>query len=290
MKLTCDEVRDLAAGFVLGSLAAEEAAAVRGHLADCPEAHAEIRALGGVVPYLADTLEPVEPPAGLRERLLQAAAADDAEPGQAEPAHVLEVSVPSAPAPSATTPIPFPAAARRERRAAARSTSLGAWGLRIAAILAIVVLGAWNLQLQSRLSGVQTELDAAQAYQDGVAAVLDVGTRAGAQTAFLAAAKAGLTSTGVAAAAPDGTVVMAVRGLVPTAGSQVYEAWVIVGKNAPVALGGFTVHGDGTGILRSTSTLAKVGAVLALTLEPLPNATAPAGPVVSAGSLVAPTS
>jgi anti-sigma-K factor RskA len=94
----------------------------------------------------------------------------------------------------------------------------------------------------------------------------------------------------VAASGADGTVVMALHGLTPTAGRQVYEAWVIVGKNAPVAIGGFTVHGDGTGVLRTSSPLAKAGAVLALTLEPLPDPVAPAGPVVSAGSLVAPTS
>ena len=299
MKLTCDDVRDLAAGFVLGALDAEEAAAVREHLAECPEAHAEIHELGGVVPYLADALAPIEPSARLRERLLQAAAADRPAARQPTASATPAAAAPPAPAPSAgpptagpptVTPIRFPSAAERERRAATRAGRLGTWAPRIAAVLAIGVLGAWNLQLQSRLSGVQADLDAAQAYQRGVAAVLDVGTRSGAQTAFLAASKTGFPSTGVAAAAPDGTVVMALRGLVPTAGSQVYEAWVIVGKNAPVALGGFTVHSDGMGILRASTTLARPGAVLALTLEPLPDATAPAGPVVSAGTLVAPTS
>lgn len=281
MKLTCDDVRDLAAAFVLGVLDATEAAAVREHLAECPEAHEEMASLGGVVSYLGGSLDPVEPSAGLRARLLEAAAAD-------------RPALPGADTASATTaaltPIPFPSASERGRRAAGGTGRLGTWALRIAAVLAIAVLGAWNLQLQSRLSGVQADLDAAHTYQQGVAAVLDLGTRSGARTAFLAAAKPGLKTTGVAAAAPDGTVVMALHDLVPTAGSQVYEAWVIVGKNAPVALGGFTVHGDGTGVLRTSTALAQPGAVLALTLEPLPGATAPAGPVVSAGSLVAPTS
>ncbi|HSS36485.1 MAG TPA: zf-HC2 domain-containing protein, partial [Patescibacteria group bacterium] len=61
--LTCDEARDLAAGFVLGALAPDEMVAVREHLATCAEAHPEFEELGGVVPYLADSLEPVEPPA-----------------------------------------------------------------------------------------------------------------------------------------------------------------------------------------------------------------------------------
>ena len=294
MKLTCDDVRDLAAGFVLGALDAAEMAAVREHLADCPEAHAELAELGGVVPDLADTLEPVEPPAGLRARLLAAAAAElaAAEPA-ATPVAAAPVAAapaaPAAPAAAAPAPIAFPTAEERTRRAAGRNR-LGTWALGIAAVLAIAVLGAWNVQLQSQLDNVQASLAAAQAYQRGVAAVLDVGTQSGAQTAFLAAAKPGTRISGVAAAAPDGTLVMALHDLVPTAGDQVYEAWVIVGQNAPVPLGGFTVGTDGTGVLRASTSLAQPGAVLALSLEPQPGATAPAGPIVSAGSLVAPSS
>jgi anti-sigma-K factor RskA len=283
MKLTCDDVRDLAAGFVLGALDAEEMAAVREHLAECPEAHAELAELGGVVPYLADALEPVEPPVSLRARLLQAAAADRTAMAPAAAPAEPPSAVPAA-------PIPFPTGEERSRRAAAGRNRLGTWALGIAAILAIAVLGAWNLQLQSRLSSVQADLDAAQAYQRGVAAVLDVGTQQGSQTAFLAAAKPGTKVGGVAAAAPDGTLLMALHDLAPTAGSEVYEAWVIVGQNAPVPLGGFKVGTDGTGVLRATTSLAQPGAVLALSLEPQPGATAPAGPIVSAGSLVAPTS
>lgn len=295
MTLTCDDVRDLAAGFVLGALDAAEDAAVRAQMADCPDVHAEIVELGGVLPYLAETLDPVEPPATLRERLLAAAAAGPTRvavaPADATTPTASSGPAPVAPvAPAAPAPTPFPAATERERRVAARSDRFGTWALRIAAVLAIVVLGAWNLQLQSRLSGVQADLQAAQAYQRDVAAVLDVGTRPGAQTAFLAAAESGGRTTGIAAASPDGAVIMALRDLAPTAGSQVYEAWVIVGKNAPVALGGFTVGSAGTGTLRASTTLAQPGAVLALTLEPLPDATAPAGPVISAGPLLAPTS
>ena len=47
--LTCDEVRDLAASFVLGALDAAEADAVRAHLASCADPHAEIAELGRVL-------------------------------------------------------------------------------------------------------------------------------------------------------------------------------------------------------------------------------------------------
>ena len=306
MNLICDDVLDLAPGFVLGALEASQMAAVREHLAECPEAHAEVDRLGSVVPYLDASLEPVEPPAGLRARLLEAAGRD--QPGLVGAAAVGAAGIeaggptetaampaapaaPAAPGPAPTpapAPIPFPAAEERDRRTQGRRDRIGRWGMGLAAVLALAVLGGWNLQLQSHLSSVEADLAAAQAYQRGVAAVLDVGTRSGAQTAFLAATKPELKASGVAAAAPDGTLVMAIHDLVPTTGSQVYEAWVIVGQGAPVPLGGFTVAADGMGVLRSTTSLAMPGAVLALSLEPGPDATAPAGPVVTSGSLRAP--
>ena len=44
--MTCDEIRDLAPAFVLGALGPDEEAAVRDHLASCPEPHPEMAELG----------------------------------------------------------------------------------------------------------------------------------------------------------------------------------------------------------------------------------------------------
>ena len=72
--LTCDEVRELAGAFVLGALEPADDAAVRAHLATCPEAHEEIAELGGVLPVLGESVPLVEPPDGLRARIMAAAA------------------------------------------------------------------------------------------------------------------------------------------------------------------------------------------------------------------------
>ena len=299
MTMTCDDARDLAAGFVLGALSSDEAVAVRAHLATCEHEHAEFAELGGVVPYLADSLDPVEPSAALRSRLLAAAAAEGpgvaresaAAPAAAERPGASPV-VPEAPAGAAppasavtTPPIPFPSAADREQRAADRAAGRGTWTLRIAAVLAIVVLGAWNLQLQSRLSGVEGDLAAAQAYRGAVTAVLNAAAQPGAQSGFLAAADPGSQATGLVAAS-GGSVVLAVQNLAPTTGSQVYEAWVIVGDSAPVPLGGFEVGQGGTGVFRGSSALATSGAIVALTLEPTRGATTPTLPVLTLGTIV----
>ncbi|TAK01624.1 MAG: hypothetical protein EPO36_04900 [Chloroflexota bacterium] len=291
MNLTHDDVLDLAAGFVLGALAPEEEAAVRDHLASCPEPHAEIEQLGGVVPYLADLVDPVEPPASLRARILVAAAAERPAPIDAT-ARTPSAATPSAatpaaaPAPSAPAPLPFPTAAERSVRAAAHPPRLGTWAMGIAAVLAVAVLGAWNLQLQGRLSGVEEDLSAATAYQQGVARVLAVATQDGAQVAILTATPDAPTrAAGLAATGTDGTVVISMHDLVPTTGTQVYEAWVIVGDNAPVPLGGFEVGPAGTGVFSGSTALAEPGAILALTLEAAPGATIPNPPVLTVGAL-----
>lgn len=283
MTLTCDDVRDLAAGFVLGALTPEEEAAVRDHLATCAEPHPELAELGGVVPHLAESLPPIEPPVALRARLLAAAAAE--RPTSAVPplAAQAPAAMPPAPAPA---PIPFPTAEERSARAAGRPSRLATWAMGIAAVLAIAVLGAWNLQLQARLSDVEGNLAAATAYQQGVARVLEVATQPGAQTAIMATADAAVSSAkGLAATGPDGTVVISMHDLVPTTGTQVYEAWVIVGEAAPVPLGGFKVGAAGTGVFDGSTALAEPGAILALTLEPGPGATTPSPPVLTVGAL-----
>ena len=298
MTMTCDDARDLAPGFVLGALGLDEALAVRAHLATCEQSHAEFAELGGVVPYLANSLDPVEPPAGLRSRLLAAAAAERPGIGQGSAAAPVAAAAPvtAAPAPvtaaeapsadvAAAPLIPFPTAVDREQRVATRARTRVSWLLRIAAVLAIAVLGAWNLQLQGRLSGVEGDLAAAQAYRAAMTAVLEVAGRPGAQSGFLAAADPGSNATGVAAAS-GGSVVLAVQNLAPTTGTAVYEAWVIVGDAAPVPVGSFQVGVGGTGVFRGSTALATSGAIVALTLEPAPGATTPTLPVLTLGTIV----
>lgn len=303
LNLTHVEALDLAAGYVLGALDADEAAAVRDHLASCPESHELFAELGAVVPALAETVEMVEPPARLRGRILAAAAADlelrgrsavdpapsrgvapeaipqtlAASPPRPSPVAPPDPSPVAPPLPPALTPIPFPT---ETERAARRRTSPLTWAMRIAAVAAIVVLAGWNVVLRG-------QVDAGQRYQAGVAAVLDVATRPGSETAVLGAA-GGDGPRGLAAVAADGSVTMAIRDLSPTEGSQVYEAWVIVGSRAPVPIGGFTVGADGTATFRAASTPARSGAILALTREPRPGPTTPTLPIVSKGVATAP--
>jgi anti-sigma-K factor RskA len=146
--------------------------------------------------------------------------------------------------------------------------------LRIAAVVAIVALGALNLLLQ-------VQLNAAQSYEEGVAAVIDVAVQPGSLTAILTAD--GGTGSGLAAVSASGEVTLAMQALTPTTGDQVYEAWVIAGDGAPVPLGSFKVGRAGTAFFEGSGLPTTGSIVLALTLEPGPGATTPTMPIISKG-------
>jgi hypothetical protein len=269
-ELTCDEVREMAGAFVLGALDAQGDAAVRAHLGGHADGHPEIVELGGVLPAFAEVVPVVEPPAGLKARIMTAAAADLAARRGAAAAAPAPATPASSVAP--TAPVAFPTAEERVARRARAST--GTWLLRIAAVLAIAMLGGWNLLLQNDLS-------AARSYQQSVAAVLDAAARPGSLTAVLAGE--GGTGAGLAAVDSSGNVALAIRNLAPTSGAAVYEAWVIAADGVPVPLGGFQVGQDGTASFHATGLPTASGILLALTLEPGPGATAPTLPIISKG-------
>lgn len=262
-ELTHDEVLDLAASFVLGALDDAEMAAVREHLASCREPHPEIAELAGVVPVLQVAVQPMAPPGALKDRIMAAAAADLEGRGQDSQRAGVGATAPVAPI--------RPSAIPRDRRQFGLS-----WALGIAAVLAISLLGAWNLSLQSQLTN-------AQAYERQVAAVLDAAARPDALTAVMRSDAAD-GPAGLAAVTSDGAMHIAMRDLAPTTGTEVYEAWVIVGDQPPVALGGFQVDSNGVGYLEAAGLPTDPGIVLALTREPRHGATAPSSTPVSLGT------
>jgi anti-sigma-K factor RskA len=265
--LTCDDVRDLAGSFVLGALPAAEADAVRAHLATCPEAHAEVSELGSVLPVLDldASAAGFEPSAGLKGRILAAAAAERAG----------GVAI-GQPAGSTAEPVAFPTADQRAGSASARhGTSTGAWILRIAAVLAIVALTGWNVLLQGQLGD-------SQRYEHHVAEVLQAARQPGSVAAIMS--PDGGTGSGIAAVTSAGVLSMTMHDLAPTSGAQVYEAWVIAADGVPVPLGSFTVGRAGTAFFEGDGLPTGGGIVLALTLEPGPGAATPTEPIVSKGT------
>jgi hypothetical protein len=290
--LSCEQVRDLAEGFVLGALDPAQIHDVRDHLASCPNPHPEMDELGGAVPYLGESIDPVEPPAELKGRIMAAidaelragrrtdAAADRliSSLGAGSTARVAPAAaVPADPAPVASAPIasalpaePTSLAAERARR----RSPLG-WIAAIAAVVVIAALGAWNIGLSGQLSTAQQQ-------QAAVDKVLAIAQEPGGQAAILVAG-AGGGPAGLAAVAPDGSFALAMHGLAATSGSQVYEAWVIAPSGTPVPIGAFAVGSDGNGALTATRVPVASGLTVGLTREANSDAKTPTLPMVVSG-------
>ncbi len=289
--LTCDEVRDLAGGFVLDALEMDEADAVRAHLEGCADPHAEIALLASGLPALWETVPIVEPPATLKRRLLAAAAADRpaaAAAGQATAAPAAQAAVPAhdgrppenRPALAPVAGIGPATAMRRDRIAPRRVVG---WAAAMAAVLVIAALGAWNVILQDQVGTLRSD-------QDSVAAVIHAGAIAGSVTAVLTAPQASgpYGPNGLAAVTRNGTLVLAIRDLRPTTGAQVYQAWVIVPGSAPVPTGSFRVGEAGVGAIPAATAPVRAGAVVAITLESGPGATTPTLPILASGTTATP--
>lgn len=271
--LSCGDAAELAAGFVLGALEPAEMEAVRAHLAACPEPHPEFAELGSVVPALLASVEQVEPRAALRDRVMAAARADTVRPTD---------TVAAAAAPAS---VPQPAGFEERTRGSFLERVFGlrqpVWaGLGVAAVLAIAFLGAANLQLRS-------ERDQLAAYERTVADVMSAATQPDTQLAVLADAPGGPQANGLAAVSATGSIRLAINGLTPTTGSQVYEAWYVPSGGAPLPIDGFTVGSSGTGTMSVTWSPpagTPPGAVVAITLEPASGATKPTLPILASGA------
>jgi anti-sigma-K factor RskA len=83
LRFSCQDVDQLAGALALGAVDADEARAAREHLSSCPEPHAELRSLIGADAVLTAGLDPIQPSAALRDRLM---ASVDALPSRIEAA------------------------------------------------------------------------------------------------------------------------------------------------------------------------------------------------------------
>jgi anti-sigma-K factor RskA len=282
-QMDCETVRDLAPLYVLGALEPDEAAAVRDHVASCDDVHAELQELAEPAGTLLLAVEPSEPPAALKSRLLAAAEADLREgrhpstaAGSASGAAAV-MPQPAAARAEVAEPVapPVDLRAKRERRRF-RLATLGA----AAAILLAVALGGYALTLRDQLAD-------AEAYRQAVDATLQLAAVPGSATAVLTG---GDGTSGLGVIGADGHVELTMRGLSPTPGLDVYTAWAIGEDGAPRSLGDFEVGGNGTGASAGTSPVTGAGTVLAVTREPQPGATAPTLPIVAAGAATTPQS
>ena len=251
MELTCGELSELAGLYVLDALEPAEREAVRAHLATCAEAHAEIRELGGVLPALASTLEPVDSPPDLKARVMAAVAA---EPRDTAVAAVGDgVSAPRQRPVFAERPPQAP------DRAAWRRPAWASWGAAVAAVLVLAVVGVWAL-------GIQARADEAARRDAILSEAVAAFSQPGSSVAVLRPSGTGTTSgSGFAAVTADGKAYLVMVGLPEAPTDKTYQAWFIR-DNQPTSAGLMTVDQDGYAVMTNASPPAGIQ-VVALTVE-----------------------
>ena len=270
-----DEVLDLAPLYALRALEPEEMAAARRHLEVCREPHPELAELAGIVPILASAVEPVEPPEGLRARILDAITAPSATAPSTGAARTA--------APEAALPPSRRLAAARVERPSRRSllARLGvSWRTIVvpaAAALAVGALLVWNLQLQQQVDRVERQSQA-------VARAVELVAVPGARLATLRP-EAGAGPTGFAVVPPQGEGYLVLRGLDAPPQGMAYQAW-FVDDSGPRSAGLVELGSDGVGILTGLSGGAE-GQLMAITIENAAGAVAPTSPPIASGRLVA---
>jgi hypothetical protein len=280
MAMTCDRVRDLASGFVLGALDIDDMIAVSDHLDTCPELHSEMSELGGVVPYLADALEPLEPPAWLRESVIAAAQADLAARRRitAEP-----VAIPTAVAAPQGSPtwhgqpsnagaevIPFAGVVSRRRR-------FVTWTSRVAAVAAVVVLAGYAVVLQGDLSNLRQ-------HQDHNTSIYNVLIQKDTRTAVLTSPDGGKAG-GLAALRPTGHIIVNVTNLAPTQGDEAYVVWLTSDNGVQSKVGWFTVSDSGDGYLEVDNVPTSASLWIWICKEQNSSVARPSGPTIVSGTI-----
>ncbi|MDQ1711964.1 MAG: hypothetical protein QOE45_1414 [Frankiaceae bacterium] len=250
---------ELAAGHALSALEPEDEQAFLAHLRGCDRCAADLAALRETVGEIGYAAEPVDLPPDLGRRIMDAARAER----------------PAALAPPAVAPLRRPGRAGRVRQPALRLAPLAA----AAAVLLVVALGAWNLDLRTRNAATTAAI-----------------ARRNAALACLAApgsATVRLRSTdqarGTACVAGDRAYVVVDRLPENDTARSVYVLWWQDRANGLHPVERFDVEGPGTSVFALPIAVAPSDVRgMAVSLEPgralpaRPTVTVASGPVVAA--------
>ncbi len=257
--ITCDEVRELLAALSLDALDVDERDVVEDHLARCPACASKFRDYQETAAALALALPQVDPPAGLKRRIIAAASTDHR---------------------SARRPAWW-------RRLAARRTS----PLALVAVLALIVAvgtALWAASLQSQL-GEQRALAASYAERaqryDRIVAVLQADQ---VHIRPLEGTTAAPGAFGRVYLDPaSGAGMMMVRALPPLSEGRAYQIWLVKadGQRASCGLLRRTdPSGDGYTLIQAPVPLSE-GQGLGVTEEPATGSPGPTGPRVLVGAI-----
>jgi anti-sigma-K factor RskA len=198
-RMSCEQVDELAGAYALGAVDADEDRSMSEHLATCDQPHAEARDLIGAGAALAASGQEVRPTPELRDRLMATVAET---PQEHRPAQA---------------PAAIPTVTEAEPRRPWWRMQPVAMGIAAVALLLVIGLGAWGLNLNAQLAE----------REDALRAV------ASANTAFAVSGSAG---RGWVIESGDVAQFVAVDLAEPPSG-QIYELWLLDAEGNPTAVG-----------------------------------------------------
>jgi anti-sigma-K factor RskA len=267
---------ELAALASIGLLDPGERAEYERALASDPAFAAEVRTLGTVAGALAYTVPQVDPPAGLRGRILASIAGRDVPPA-AEPAPRV---------------IPMATAPRR-------ASALPAWLAAAAALLLALGLGAYGLQVRTQVTEMSRRVADSEQEVLRLRNVLGEEQR---KTQFLQAQAEVLAAPDLArvdlagqTTAPSASarafwsrrsgMVFAARALPPLPSKRIYQVWVVAGQK-PISAGLLRPDPNGNATVHfSTPPDIPTPVAVAVTLEPEGGVPQPTGEKVLVGAV-----
>ena len=219
LQYACADVDELAGALALGAVDADELRAAREHLAGCDQPHSELRSLLGAEAAVAAGLEPIQPSASLRDRLMG--------------------TVAETPQDRAVTAAPAAEPVAEEQPERVRRGWLDwlspnvARPLAVAAVVALVALGIWGYSISSQLN---EQRDALRAVADAIAAGEPAHPVEGSAGRGFVVDTAGAGSSFVVT---DATTLES---------NQMYVLWLIGPDGTPVDVGAFQ-PGDGGAVV-----------------------------------------
>lgn len=243
--MTCTDFEELSGAYVLDAISPEEQQEADHHLAECAHCRALVHELRAALDYLPLSVPQREPSASVKEHILNTIQEDAAANQSIQ--HIDQMR------------------ARKLRRSVWQT-----WRNQLLALAAVLLLlllvgmGAWNISLQQQINHLSVNTPVTYTLQ---------GTS---------------THTGISGELiyyPQQHIsVLIMRGLAQPDGTQVYQGWLLKGKQ-PISIGLLNIE-NGVATLDYMGNLTDFNAA-AVSLEPGPQASprAPVGPVLALGTL-----
>lgn len=277
--MTCEECEEILGAYVLDVATLEERAAVEQHIAGCPKCAQELQEMRSATEMLPLAVPQIDPPSYVKDRILSTIRESSQSERQsiARPFRPTAIPVSGAGMRIAQgeqrVPEAQPTPLRPRQAAASQSRRSQQWLMPLvaaAAVLFLVLSGsltAWNISLQHQVTGLQASAVTLTTY-----AVQGTKDAPGATGQVLYLPKQHMT-------------VVVMHGLPQLSGTQVYQGWLIRGKQT-TSIGLLNVQPDGTATLNYNGDIQGFDSA-AVSKEQGPTATpnAPKGAVVALGSL-----